>query len=164
MQLRLLDRNSAEEISKYSESIMFEYYPDVVPYDLLRSYFDENQSPDAIRKQIDDGCRYYYVEDGGERVGFIAVAEEGKSLFLSKYYIQKEFRGKGLGTAVLNEVVAMAEKAGSERIYLHVNRDNSRSIGIYEKNGFVATSKLDTVLSDGSIANDYIMERKLCRR
>ena len=55
------------------------------------------QSQEAIKEQIDGEHRYFLAYYDKEAVGYFAVVPEPEtdSLFLSKFYIDKDFRGRG---------------------------------------------------------------------
>ena len=54
------------------------------------------QSVEAISGQLMQGYRYFLIEEGDEILGYFGVQPQGERLFLSKYYILKKNRGRGL--------------------------------------------------------------------
>jgi ribosomal protein S18 acetylase RimI-like enzyme len=64
------------------------------------------------------------------QVRFMAVAETA--------------RGLGLGSALLQELEALARKAGADRVVLNAREDAQR---FYEKNGYVVTGPAPTIFS-----------------
>jgi ribosomal protein S18 acetylase RimI-like enzyme len=48
-----------------------------------------------------------------------------------------EFRGRGIGTALLRETLQKARASGLARIELSVREGNARVVGLYERFGFV---------------------------
>jgi ribosomal protein S18 acetylase RimI-like enzyme len=53
-------------------------------------------------------------------------------------------RGLGLGSALLQELEALARKAGAGRVVLNAREDAQR---FYEKNGYVVTGPAPTIFS-----------------
>lgn len=51
--------------------------------------------------------------------------------------VLKEAWGRGIGTAIMERLIAHAREQGIEIIELNVRRDNLRAIRLYEKFGFV---------------------------
>ena len=53
------------------------------------------QTPGAIRGQISHGYRYFFVVEDDREIGFIAFYPRGEALYLSKFYLVGQERGKG---------------------------------------------------------------------
>ncbi len=53
-----------------------------------------------------------------------------------------QYWGKGIGTAVLRALIALAEEAGYEQIELDVVDNNTRAIALYERLGFQLTGRI----------------------
>jgi ribosomal protein S18 acetylase RimI-like enzyme len=68
--------------------------------------------------------------------------------------VARDFRGRGIGTALLQETLERAKAAGLTRIELTVREDNLRAIALYEKLGFVREGlKRNAVRLDGEYGN-----------
>lgn len=64
---------------------------------------------------------------------FWLLAGEGHILNLA---IHPEWRGVGLGTKLVRQVVNMAVREEMQRIFLEVRKSNSGAVGLYQKIGF----------------------------
>lgn len=51
--------------------------------------------------------------------------------------VLKEFRGKGIGTALIEEMAARARRSGLEYLHLEVFASNSSALRLYKSQGFV---------------------------
>jgi ribosomal protein S18 acetylase RimI-like enzyme len=51
-------------------------------------------------------------------------------------YLRPEWRGRGLGTILLETALAHARGAGRERVELETNRAMTAAIGLYRSRGF----------------------------
>ncbi|MFC1591498.1 GNAT family N-acetyltransferase [Thermodesulfobacteriota bacterium] len=51
--------------------------------------------------------------------------------------VRPDLRGRGLGTAMLSAVVAVARQCGYHELWQTVDSDNASAIGLYSKFGFV---------------------------
>jgi [ribosomal protein S18]-alanine N-acetyltransferase len=78
-----------------------------------------------------------------------ALREEGGSgpvipggCFLGFLYVLPERWGKGIGGAVLDAVVAEAERRHQSRIHLLTHPDNERSQRLYRSRGFSPTGRI----------------------
>jgi ribosomal protein S18 acetylase RimI-like enzyme len=88
-----------------------------------RWYHD--QMPDAS---------YQVVLVDGEPAGRLYVERRGDEIRIVDISLLPEHRGKGLGTALLRELLAEADAAG-KRITIHVERFNP-ALRLYERLGF----------------------------
>lgn len=60
---------------------------------------------------------------------------------LVKFYISKDFRGKGLGKMLMEESIEFAKNSGYESIYIESLPEFSTAVSIYEKQGFTYLEK-----------------------
>ncbi len=89
------------------------------------------------------------------------VEPETNRYFISKIYLLKEHRGRGLATAIDRLYENLARKRGLDALYLTVNKKNAMAIRAYEKLGFETIESVETDIGEGFIMDDYIMEKKL---
>lgn len=75
----------------------------------------------------------------------------------------KEYWGLGIGTAMLTELIRIAQSWGLMQLELEVIEGNHRAIGLYEKMGFETVSAIPnaTRLEDGTLLKEFLMVRKL---
>lgn len=70
----------------------------------------------------------------------------------------EDFRGQGLATKMMEELIEFGKIEGLKEIYLNVRVDNARATSIYEKNGFKKTALLrNEVEWEGKKYNMYKM-------
>ena len=99
------------------------------------------------------------MEEDGENFGYFAVQKQKDNLFLSKFYIDKDYRGKGYARKAFNNAITkIAAELELPKITLTVNKYNIPSVCIYEKLGFVRTGSVETDIGGGYIMDDYIYE------
>ena len=76
--------------------------------------------------------------------------------------VRKAAWGRGVGTAIMERLIAHAREQGIEIIELQVRSDNARAIRLYEKFGFVKIGhypgflKVDRVYADCDLMNLYL--------
>ena len=120
---------------------------------------DTIQSASVIDEQVRNGNYiYFYIVDGKKKIGYCAVEAEEDKLFLSKLYLESEYRGRGIGQKALAAVAEMAKRLGLSSVYLTVNKHNARAIAAYEKFGFVRTDSIVTDIGGGYVMDDYVYE------
>ncbi|WP_370674227.1 N-acetyltransferase family protein [Pleomorphomonas sp. PLEO] len=72
-----------------------------------------------------------------------------------------EFRGKGIGKALLDMTVAAAERLDFQRIELTVFSDNRRAIALYETRGFVREGVMRAAARFGNEYRDVVVMARL---
>lgn len=71
--------------------------------------------------------------------GFIAWKKVGLEMYVSDFFIAKEFRGKGLGLGLANDLESLAEEVGCDvmtcNVFINENNPHEK-IRIFNKFGF----------------------------
>lgn len=162
MQLEPIVSAQAEELSAFAHPIWMEVFGPMLPGgNREAAYFADNwQSPAAIRQQMNEGLSYFYFRIDGQHAGYCAARPEGVSLFVSKLYLLPAYRGRGLGTAMIGQVLDWGKKQDLRRAYLHVNVHNARAIKVYRHNGFQVQEHVVTKVGEYD-ADDYVMVRTI---
>lgn len=81
----------------------------------------------------------------------------GKSLYLDDLYVKAEYRGKGIGTLLLNEIFKVAREQNCKRVRWQVLNWNTPAIALYQKAG----ATIDNEWSNCDFAPKGIAEFKL---
>lgn len=76
----------------------------------------------------------YYACEGDEIIGLITYRIAGKEMEILSLDSLRE--GRGIGTGLLDTVVAKAKEAGIHRIMLITTNDNLAALRFYQKRGF----------------------------
>jgi ribosomal protein S18 acetylase RimI-like enzyme len=93
--------------------------------------------------------------------GFVAVSEKnkilgyatfffvyftwtGKSLYMDDLYVKNDFRGNGIGTLLIDEVINFAKKEKCKKLHWQVSDWNKAAIEFYKKLG----AQVDSVESN----------------
>lgn len=156
------DDDSLRIIASLANTVWREAYDGIVDTAQIAYMIERFQSFEAIRDQVDNrGYTYLLVRDGPDAAGFCGYVPDDRGLFLSKIYIHRDHRHKGLATPVFDHLRTVARSLGKSRIYLTVNRENQAAIKVYEHVGFEIVDSQDNPIGDGFVMNDYIMEMKV---
>ena len=77
--------------------------------------------------------------------------------------VRKDYWRQGIGSALMERLIAFAENCGYEQIELTVESKNHRALGLYMKYGFIiyGTRPHGMKYPDGSYDNDYLMIKTL---
>jgi len=102
---------------------------------LSRSYWAEKIQQDIVKKSM-SGSLCFGLFDGDRQIGLARVITDRATFaYLCDVYVLEEFRGKGLGTWLIEVVLRHPDLEGLRRFSL-VTRDAHR---LYEKFGFSVT-------------------------
>lgn len=83
--------------------------------------------------------RMWIGEAGEQTVGFIAVHHVADSPGLAQlrwFLVEKDFRGRGLGSRLLERALSFCKKAGYEGVFLWTVSDLDAARRVYQKAGF----------------------------
>lgn len=81
---------------------------------------------------------FYNVIENRKVVGYVwlKVVEENKSAFLYEIYLKEDFRSKGIGKKVMNELESLLSNREIAFFKLHVFGSNEHAINLYNNLGF----------------------------
>lgn len=143
-----------------AEQIWTEHYSKILEPEQINYMVKKFQSAEAIDNQIaKQDYRYYLLFDGKRMIGYTAIQPDGKYLFLSKIYIEKQERGKKYAAQTIQFLENICRKNGWSKLWLTVNKENSSSIAAYQAMGFHTTKAQVTDIGNGFVMDDYIMEK-----
>jgi [ribosomal protein S18]-alanine N-acetyltransferase len=95
---------------------------------------------------------YLVAEEDGRIVGHAVASVVGDVAELQRIAVLAGHRRRGLAAALLDEVVALAERAGADRVLLEVREDNEPALGFYATRGFVEVDRRTRYYRDGTAA------------
>ena len=150
-------------VAGLAQVIWREYFVPFVGEEPIELMLRTVQSAEGITAQIADGYEYYFIIIDATTAGYCAYKPNPKTeeLFLSKLYLQKEYRGRGLGSEAIEFMTDAAHKAGMKKIVLTVHKNNQQAIAVYEKAGFVKARLVERDLGETVTVCDYVMEKRL---
>ena len=92
-------------------------------------------------------------------VGFVAFyPRKAGELYLSKFYLRRDCRGRGLSRDMLAFVADAARELDCNRITLNVNRNNYQAILAYEHLGFKKVREEKNDIGNGFFMDDFVYE------
>lgn len=151
------DKN-LKKIEDMASIIWHEHYTPIIGIHQVEYMLDKFQSVNTMKAQIDTGYHYFIIYDKDEPLGYLSFNQRKQELFLSKIYVLKESRGKGIGKKAMNFIVDTARALDCEKVSLTVNKYNHNSIKAYESSGFINKEALVQDIGGGYIMDDYLME------
>ncbi len=151
-------KKDAERIEKMASVIWESAYEGIISEEQRKYMLKKFLSADSVMKQISEGTVFEFLLQEGKEAGFVAYRKEGRKMFLSKMYVLKEYRHTGLSSFAFRRVSNVSEDAGTDSVYLTVNRKNTHAVSVYEKWGFVKKEEKVTDIGSGFVMDDYVME------
>jgi ribosomal protein S18 acetylase RimI-like enzyme len=146
-------------VAELADTIWREHYTPIIGGDQVNYMLDKFQSAEAIQNQIDEGASYSLLLYQGKPEGYLSYYLKEDELFLSKIYVKKTMRGKGLGGKMMDFIQDEAAKNGLKQISLTVNKNNAKTIAAYLKLGFRKIKPLVMDIGNGFVMDDFLMEK-----
>ncbi|MFI9559956.1 ribosomal protein S18-alanine N-acetyltransferase [Nonomuraea endophytica] len=105
--------------------------------------------------------RHYVVamRDDDEIVGYAGLAAAGDQADVQTIAVLQDHQSRGIGGAMLTELLGEARRRGAREIFLEVRADNPRAKAVYERFGFEEIGLRRRYYDDGTDA--VMMRRKL---
>jgi ribosomal-protein-alanine N-acetyltransferase len=108
-------------------------------YDIEKQSFTTPWSPESLLKDVADNrlATYIVAKADGKVVayaGFWLIFDEAHIMNIA---VRKEYRAKGIGKAILDELLKKARRQGAASVGLEVRENNAVAIRMYENAGFV---------------------------
>lgn len=155
------DLSSVRRLSKLAAGIVKKYFDPIIGPDQNDYMIEKFLSTDSIIGQLEEGYWYYFVQaEQGEDIGFLAFYPKEESMYLSKFYLKEEARGKGLSRKMLKFVVKAARKEGLTEIRLNVNKNNS-AVKAYKSLGFEKVAERKKDIGNGFYMDDFVFEYRI---
>jgi putative acetyltransferase len=123
-------------------SVAHEVFKDMRPLEESMAYYDSKgvlDDMDDIQKEYFDARGIFLVMVDGDRIiGTGAVKKLDADICeLKRLWFLKEYRGKGLGYRMIQELLAFARRQGYQRMRLETDSDaQSQAMKFYERLGF----------------------------
>lgn len=93
----------------------------------------DNYVREHVPLEIDD-YRLIYVL--GSVHGCVLVTDEDDGVLLDEIYVDKDFRGMGIGTRIIKDIIS-----SNKIVYLRVYKNNDNAVSLYKKLGFIVVQE-----------------------
>lgn len=160
-EIKTSDQELISSTSKLAKEIWTEHYTPIIGIEQVEYMLDKFQSVEAIENQLKDSYRYFSVSDDNQIVGYFSIQLREHRLFLSKAYVRKEHRGKGIFNLMLLRIINIAKDYGLNKIELTVNKENNHTIEVYKTKGFIVIQEAIFDIGNGYVMDDYVLQLKI---
>ena len=161
MEICTLTPERYETFSSFAGSVFVDYYTSLIGKKQAEYMVSLFLSPEAIKELCAKGAIFRILQEDGRMLGFCEYLREEDRVFLSKLYVRKEERHRGLGKILYEDCVRYTKEIGLNKIYLTVNKYNTPSYEIYLHLGFKVIEAVVNDIGNGYVMDDYIMEKEL---
>ena len=146
-----------QELADLANKIWNEYFVKILSKEQIAYMVEQFQSNAALTKQIEEGYQYYFVIDDTEVIGYFGICKKpDDTMFLSKFYLSGEHRGKGYASQMFQFIKEKALEQRCSNIWLTVNRYNQQAIVVYEHFGMQCVQKQVTDIGNGFVMDDFV--------
>lgn len=146
-----LDRNNVLEFEK------IKFWDHINAADYIDN---EKRKILLVQNKKDEYIAYAAMEEEllREIVGCGKFQLQMHEAWIGPVYVKKEYRGRGINSIMIQELLFAAEQHGIKRCYTSVNSDNISSLKSFKKNGFeeigrveIENKKIEVIVGEGMI-------------
>lgn len=149
-------------VARLAREIWYDHYEPIIGRVQVDYMVPRFQSEAAISAQQKRGLEYFLLFVDSEPVGYFAIEPQpaDASLFLSKFYVLKQWRGCGIARHALAFIEASGRERSLSLLWLTVNKFNP-ALGAYERLGFRNVAAVVTDIGAGFVMDDYRLEKPI---
>ena len=85
---------------------------------------------------------YLYIWEN-EYAGTFVIGREENGVFIYGVAMSEKYRGKGIAKYMMKQAIALAEKEGTDEVFLEVDSQNPAALNLYKSCGFKAVFAVD---------------------
>ena len=164
MEIKKAGAEDIPTIKELAETIWPEAYGGIISLQQIRYMLDLIYGEDALKAQMEKGHRFAFAVHHNIAVGFSSFSkksdEEPQIFRLHKLYVLPQQNIKGIGSFLLDQVIAESRSAGATQLELNVNKNNTAKI-FYEKKGFTVLRDEVLDIGEGFVMDDHVMVKAL---
>lgn len=161
---KVTEKKELQQIESIAKTIWEEHFTPIIGNEQVSYMLQKYQSLEAIKQQIEEGYQYYLFIYKERVIGYMAIVIEKEAIFLSKLYIEKEYRGLGFSKTALQYMERIGKQENKMKIYLTCNKHNQTSLQAYQHLGFEIENAVVTDIGNTYVMDDYILEKKIADR
>jgi ribosomal protein S18 acetylase RimI-like enzyme len=158
VRIRRIGVDELEIVRELALIIWPKCYRNIIGPDRVDAMLAVLYSTDNLEQEmVGQGHIFWIVRVNEMDVGYASAYVEGDRLWLKKLYVRDEFRGLGLGKALIE---AALDHFTARELALYVNKDNTPAINYYLRSGFQVEAEVPVQMGPYEFT-DYVMQRKL---
>jgi ribosomal protein S18 acetylase RimI-like enzyme len=104
-----------------------------------------SDTPEELQKKVArDPDLFLVAEEDGQIIGTVIGGYDGRRGLLNHLAVAASFRGRGIGSRLMDEIESRLRAKGCIRCYLLVTTDNPEGMYYYEKHGWEHMDYVET--------------------
>ena len=155
-----LTTNDFDTVAALAESIWRSHYPAMISMAQIDFMLAGRYTPERLRRYLDaDDSWLELLKVDGVPVGYCsyALTDTPQEMKLQELYLLPDYRGRGLGSFMLQHVETQARARGCTALMLTVNKGNTDAIAVYRHAGFSVREEAVFDIGNGFVMDDYVM-------
>lgn len=139
-------------------------YPGIISDEQIEFMLARMYDQATLREEMQSqGIHFYRLLAEGRFAGFASIGPTNKPgvMKLHKLYLLPELHGRGLGRLMLEHCATEARRLGAHQLLLAVNKQNTRAIAAYRRDGFAVAEAVVNDIGGGFVMDDFLMAKDL---
>ena len=149
--LQLLDDKA--QILHVMHEAFARYKDDAIPSSAL------SETVQSLQQEMQAGVEVFGTMQHNEIIAIVKVAQKMDKLYFSRLSVLPIYQGQGVASALVNELVQIAQLKGLPIIQCKVRKSERANIALYEKLGYKIVSEEETVSKTGFSMPTVTMEK-----
>lgn len=150
IRIEQIDTSHLAELQQIGRETFSEAFAGANNPEDFRRYLQEAFDRDRLGRELaNPESRFFFLYEGGTLMGYSKInsgqaqteLREPEGMEVERIYIRKAAQGRGLGSRMLNWLVAIARAEGKSYLWLGVWEENHDAIRFYKQHGFVTFGK-----------------------
>ncbi|MBQ8883276.1 MAG: GNAT family N-acetyltransferase [Oscillospiraceae bacterium] len=160
--IKKVEKEEIPQLAKLANEIWHQHFPTILTEEQIDYMVLNFQSEKAMNSQLENGYEYYFMNADGDNQGYFGIQpQEDGTLFLSKLYLRKSYRGNGFARQAFEFMKDICKERGYKSIWLTVNKHNDDTIAIYKRFGMEIIRSQVADIGNGFVMDDYVFEYKI---
>lgn len=159
---KITSDDQIRQTAEIANEIWHQHFSSILSTEQIDYMVEKFQSYPALKNQIDSGYEYYAFIIDGVQAGYFGICEKpDNTLFLSKLYLKKEYRGNSYASKAFEFIKNIGRQNGNTMVWLTVNKYNDSSIAVYKHWGMEIIRDEVTDIGGGFVMDDYVFGLRL---
>ncbi|WP_321311498.1 GNAT family N-acetyltransferase [Halarcobacter sp.] len=158
-----------DDIIEIGKDTYFDTFSKYCSEEVMKDYLEKAFDVDKIREEImNKDSSFFFIYLNEELSGYLKLnineaqcdLRDENGLEIERIYVKEGYKGKGLGSRLINFGIEKAKEYEKEFVWVGVWEKNKAGIEFYNKNGFYEIGMHSFRMGD-EIQNDYIMKKDI---
>ena len=167
--IRIASKNDAELIADMSRQTFYDSFAAQNTKEDMDKFMNEQFTKQALMKEVGAERNIFLLTyDRDEPVGYVRMRENNnppelgtdKAIEIARIYAVQSSIGKGVGKALMQKCIEIANEKKHHTLWLGVWEYNQRAIDFYQRWGFQKFAEHDFILGN-DVQKDWLMKKNI---